>query len=129
MWVREIWDEYLETILEHEGEEPMGTYWVVSASNPMDRRLTDEENERRHAEMVDFLDGLEVVWGEAVGSSRDGSWSERMLVLAGAATRMGARVVGKFWDQRAVFEIDGDVRRVVDVESGAVMREKSGAAR
>ena len=85
--------------------------WVVTAWNPFSEELTRAENACRHAGLVARLDADGVTWLPAVGSSSDGRWAEESVVVVGI-DREAARVLGRAFDQHAVFEVADGMLRV-----------------
>lgn len=87
-----------------------GGWWIVSAENPMERRIGDEENLVRHRELGSmWSDATEVVCS-AVGW-RERSWAVRAdwEVVLLAARR---------FEQRAVFRVTDEVVEVVMTSGG-----------
>lgn len=77
-----------------------GVWWIVSAENPMDMRLGDEENLRRHRELGRvWPDALEVVCSAA--GWRERSWVVPEELVSWEEVLAQARRFG----QRAVFRV------------------------
>lgn len=90
-----------------------GVWWVVSGENPMDARLGDEENLRRHQELGRvWPDAIEVVCS-AVGW-RERSWAVRVDPVSWEEVLAQARRFG----QRAVFRVTDAWVEVVMTSGG-----------
>jgi len=90
-----------------------GAWWIVSAENPMDRQLGDEENLERHRELGDaWPDAIEVVCS-AVGW-RERSWAVRADKVPWEVVLIAARR----YEQRAVFRLTNEAVEVVMTSGG-----------
>lgn len=100
------------------------SFHVLTAWNPDSRRLSDAVNRRRNARLVAGLTSegrsLRSIRGRAplaFGSD----WFEESYVVEGLS-RADAVRWGRAFGQVAVFEIEGDLRRVVGCETGRAAR-------
>lgn len=85
-------------------------WWIVSAENPMDRRLDDGENLERHRELGRvWPDAIEVVCSAA-------GWRERSWAV-GADWESVLRQAQRF-EQRAVFRVTDEWVEVVMTSGG-----------
>lgn len=101
-------------------------FWMISAQNPWERVLSDDENEKKHHRLVRELTRRGCLYSEGEGRAPggEGGWRE-LMVLAHPLDRSAALTISREYGQRSVFEIDGDVFRVLEVKTGAVRRERT----
>lgn len=78
------------------------TWAFVSAHNPRSTVLSAEENDRRHARFVSFLDGLGHRFLEGYGHSPDGDWEPETSVLILGIGPDEAVEIGRRFDQNAI---------------------------
>lgn len=133
----DVWDRYRDTRCFVETEDGLAAletaravlpvkFWMISAQNPWDRRVSDAENARRHAALVQALraKGFYARDGEGRARGNSDGWCERMAVAvhcdAGTICEM-ARLYG----QRSVFEFEGDEMRVLEAHSATVKTERT----
>lgn len=86
-------------------------WWVISAQNPMDQRLDDNENGRRHEAL-----GAELVQGREVVCRGASGWVERSWAVVAAWAEVLA--VARRWGQRAVFRVTAALVEVVMTSGG-----------
>jgi hypothetical protein len=94
-------------------------WWVLTASNPHPRLLTDEENLLRDQDLVAGLDAAGLEHHPAVGRSPDGTWIEVGRAIVGS-DRATALAHARAFEQAAVFEVD-DRLRVIACLDGRVV--------
>ena len=97
--------------------------FVLTAWNPggvdRDRETNDEAERVLEAELT----GAGRAWWPADGRSPDDSWSEPGVAVAGL-DRAAACALGERYGQLAVYELTGDLVRVVRCVDRAVYRER-----
>ncbi len=132
----DVWDKYAATqcsvwldgkrVLVQDARARLpNRFWMLSAQNPFERILTDEINHQRHQALIDDLKWRDALFAEGIGKAPgDDGWSETMAVARGI-DRTTACEISRRYGQRSVFEFEGEVFRVVEVESGQVRREWS----
>jgi hypothetical protein len=102
---------------------PSDPLFVLTAWNPggvdRDRAANDEAEHVLEAELT----GAGHTWWPADGRSPDDSWSEPGVAVAGL-DRDAACALGERYGQLAVYELTGDVVRVVRCANRAVERER-----
>lgn len=85
--------------------------YVITAHNPCEKVLSDNENLRRHSLLDTYLkhssSDRHLLLKEVIGKSIEGSWQEIGWAIGGL-TREGAVVIGRHFAQRAVFELTDD---------------------
>src|SRR5690348_14167237 len=102
---------------------PADPLFVLTAWNPggVDRdRAANDEAER---ELESELASADASFWPALGRSPDDSWSEPGVAVAGL-DRYAACALGERYGQLAVYELTGDVVRVVRCVDRAVVRER-----
>ena len=93
-----------------------GPLWVVSADNPYSRRLSEQENERRRAQMVELLT-RHGVRAHATLARGQGDWPDEAGVALMDSSLLFAKGLARTFDQYAFYEVTSDavrVRRTVD---------------
>ena len=102
---------------------PSDPLFVLTAWNPggvdRDRETNDEAERVLEAELT----GAGRAWWPADGRSPDDSWSEPGVAVAGL-DRAAACALGERYGQLAVYELTGDLVRVVRCVDRAVYRER-----
>lgn len=81
------------------------TIAVLGAENPQGRRITDEENERRHLELLKELSQRGLHWYPATGKSDE--WEERHVMVVGLSRDETLDFKHRY-DQVAALYADGD---------------------
>lgn len=123
----EVWKSFANTIVEspsvvfagpNAGPLPLAPpVHVITAQNPHERILTNEENQRRHRLLGDYLRAHSTIEPiEVVGRSSDGPWAEDSWAVSGL-TREEAVRIGGYFQQRAIFEITDAELRVIGVDT------------
>lgn len=84
---------------------------IISAQNPYEQYLGDDENERRTRILGDYLSLIKEVTylGKVVGRSSDpeANWKEESWAVSGIS-RSQALEIGRLFQQRAIFELTND---------------------
>jgi hypothetical protein len=135
----ELWDTYAGAVITCEVDgrtcrlrgaavDPMPSdpLFVLTAWNPggVDRERAANDDAERILEQ-ELASGGMLHWA-ALGRSPDDSWSEPGAAVAGL-DRASACALGERYGQLAVYELTGDVVRVVRCADRAVIRERSRA--
>ena len=72
----------------------------ITAFNPFSQLLTDDENAKRHQELLTLV--KEYIFFEGEGRGEDSSWKpEKSLFILGIS-RENARNLGKYFEQNAI---------------------------
>lgn len=96
------------------------TWYVITAHNPASVPRSDEENQRRHDELVDALMTAERVVVPAAGQGLDGSWPpEESIAVLGIDTAVAVEL-GRQFGQLAIFRVGPDRIFVIDCQDAAV---------
>jgi hypothetical protein len=101
---------YLQTVLTVDGRpasdvaDEMGSFWVVTAHNPLSEQLAAAKNTELHQELCGRLDEMGYQSLPALGSSPDGTWVEESIAVFGAGKRP-IRALGREFNQHGVFEV------------------------
>lgn len=88
-----------------------GTLWVVTAENPLSKRLSRRENAARHKALLAELDDAGRCHLPAIGRSLDGKWIEHSAAITQFG-RKRATDIGRRHDQKAVFEVSASRQTV-----------------
>lgn len=96
------------------------TWHVITAHNPASVPLSDEENRRRHVELVDALMRAERVVVPAAGQGLDGSWPTEESVAVRGTDTAAAVDLGRQFGQLAIFRVGPDRIFVIDCHDAAV---------
>jgi hypothetical protein len=123
----EVWTSFANTVIEsttlvfagpNAGPLPLAPpVHVITAQNPHERILTDEENQRRHRLLGDYLRARTTVEPvEVVGRSSEGPWAEDSWAVSGLPREEAVRI-GGYFQQRAIFELTEAEVRVIGVDT------------
>ena len=96
------------------------TWHVITAHNPASVPLSDEENQRRHDELVDALMTAQRVVVPAAGQGLDGSWPAEQSVAVRGIDTAAAVELGRQLGQLAIFRVGPDRIFVIDCDDAAV---------
>jgi len=130
-----FWDLYIDAIIEIEvdgkkrcvrgpnaaslpADAPL---FVLTAYNPGGEDLDGARNEAAERALERELSSDEVTFWPALGRSRDGSWSEPGVALAGF-DRARACAYGKRYGQLAIYELTEDEVHVVRCDEAETVR-------
>jgi len=130
-----FWDLYIDAIIEIEVDGrnrcargpnaaslPAGApLFALTAYNPGGEDLDDARNEVAERALERELSSEELTFWPALGRSRDASWSEPGVALAGV-DRARACAYGKRYGQLAVYELTPDHVHVVRCEDVEIVR-------
>jgi hypothetical protein len=133
--VDDLWDMYLEAIIECEVEgrtrclrgpnaEPLPTdapIFVLTAYNPGGVGRREAENQAAERLLEGELSRVSATYWPALGHSRDGSWSEPGVAVA-QVDRAGACAVGDRYGQLAVYELTDEEVLVVRCDDARIVR-------
>ena len=88
----------LETLPDH--------FFIITASNPMDVRLSDLKNEQRNKKLLVSIRESQCLVLPVTGASKDLTHQEQGFLVK--TSKMQALIWGKEFKQRAIFEIRND---------------------
>jgi hypothetical protein len=94
---------------------------VITAQHPFERVLSSAENQMRNEALRRVLARRGVNFEVVEGRSPDGSWSEESFAVSGLS-RAEACHLARVFGQRAVFEVDDEEMRVVDLDGSVRKR-------
>ncbi|MCA6523842.1 MAG: DUF3293 domain-containing protein [Pseudanabaena sp. M051S1SP2A07QC] len=89
--------------------------YVISAANPLEEVLSDDDNTRRHLALCDILESRKLKFEEVVGESPDRKWSENSFAIEGMSQEDACKLAERF-GQRAIFELTQEKIKVVSVD-------------
>jgi hypothetical protein len=138
--VDELWDLYADALIDCEVDgrlrclrgpkaEPLpadAPIFVMTAHNPGGVNRVDALNEVSKRALEADLSSDGATFWPAIGSSRDASWSEPGVAVAGL-DRAGACAYGRRYGQLAVYELTAEEMHVVRCDDAMIVR--SGARR
>ncbi|MFO0129329.1 MAG: DUF3293 domain-containing protein, partial [Pseudanabaena sp.] len=78
--------------------------YVISAANPLEEVLLDDDNTRRHLALRTILKSRKLKFEEVFGESPEGKWSEASFAIEGMGKEDACELAEKF-GQRAIFEL------------------------
>ncbi|MBK6856851.1 MAG: DUF3293 domain-containing protein [Microthrixaceae bacterium] len=96
------------------------TWHVITAHNPESVQLSDEENQRRHDELVEALIAAGRVVVPAAGQGLDGRWPAEESVAVRGIDTAAAVELGRQFGQLAIFRAGPDRIFVIDCHDAAV---------
>lgn len=134
MTIDDIWAAYADTRVTihlpessivvtptYGGDETLDETWhVITAHNPASVPLSDEENQRRHEELVEALIAAGRVVVPAAGQGLDGRWPAEESVAVCDIDTPAAVDLGRQFGQLAIFRIGPDRLFVIDCDDAAV---------
>ena len=88
----------LEELLPH-----LQTWAFVTAYNPLPDILSQEENEKRHQQLCDYLSRHAIRYYAAVGISSDGTWQEESLFIENISEKNAIQTAEYFGQLAIVF--------------------------
>jgi hypothetical protein len=100
--------------------------FVLTAYNPMGEERDELLNEVAERELERRLTAKGVIFWPATGRSRDASWSEPGVAVAGL-DRSEACALGCQYEQLAIYELTAEEVHVVRCADAAIMRTRSRA--
>lgn len=74
----------------------------ISAFNPYSQPLTDQENEQRHAELIDFVNEKQWVFAEGLGVPQSNDWVPEKSLFLLDISKNEAIHLGKKFNQNAI---------------------------
>ena len=79
------------------------TWAFVSASNPFSIKIAEDENQKRHQDLIDFVNnsGLRYLEGEGKGLNSD--WSEKSLLILDISKKDAIKLAQNFEQNALVF--------------------------
>ena len=111
-------DKYFETVFLtcESSEEFPESFAIVTACNPMDKILTQDENDERNRQLLDILHSRGQYVASIIGSSRDLEHQEPSLIVR--ASRAESLELGIRFEQRAIFWVSKDLLEIMECSSG-----------
>ena len=97
--------------------------YVISAANPLEEVLPDDDNTRRHLALGAILEYRKLKFEKVFGESPIGEWSEASFAIEGMNQEDACELAEKF-GQRAIFELTQDEIKVISVD-GKCRKTKS----
>lgn len=132
----DIWDVYIQSNIvdansdsiiwagPNADELPLPTpVHVITAYNPFEQKLSEEENTERNDRLFKRLKSLQVEINPVIGCSPDASWQELSFAIYGL-TRIQACAQASEFGQRGIFELTHTEVFVIEVNSQNIMRQK-----
>ena len=111
-------DKYFETIFLNfdKADELPETFAVLTACNPMDQPLGNEENKERNLELLQSLGDRGKTFALITGSSPDHSHQEPSFLVH--CSRQDAVKLGATFSQRAIFWVNADQLEIIECSTG-----------
>ena len=88
------------------------SFAILTAFNPMDQILSQEENTKRNRHLLDILKSQGHYRGTIIGSSEDFTHQEPSLIAE--APKAQAIKLGLEFDQRAIFWVSNDQLEIIE---------------
>lgn len=82
-------------------------YSIITAHNPYSQKLSKEENEQRHKQLENILQGRGLEHLPSTGESPDGSWSEEGFIIFDISLDDSLEL-GKHFEQHAIIYGQGN---------------------
>jgi len=122
----DVWQAYRDTLVEFDGAVPATPFWMLSAQNPREERLSDKENQERHQALCENLKRQNCFGGEGWGRSAagEGAWSERMALMTPGNDELACEI-SRHFGQRSAFRIENGFLVVLDVSTGRSRGQRS----
>ncbi len=79
------------------------TWAFVSACNPFSIQISEQENNRRHFALIDFVENSDLLYVEGEGKSKDGKWSEKSLLILNIPRNEAIKLAQNFEQNAIVF--------------------------
>jgi hypothetical protein len=93
--LHEAFDQFL-------GSTEFAEWAYITAYNPMSRRLSDEENQRRQRDLVATVKSLGLQTLTGLGVPDDPGWQPEPSILILGISRDDAKSLGRDYEQRAI---------------------------
>ena len=94
---------------------PAPSFAILTASNPMDKLLGENENLLRNEQLRTLLEEEEVDFSELIGASPD--WTHQEASFAISCTLYNALEWAKLFEQRAIFWVQNDHLQIIACQS------------
>ena len=109
--------EYFKTVFitKESTALPASTFAILTASNPMDKLLGENENQRRNEQLRTLLEEEEVDFSELIGASPD--WTHQEASFAVSCTMDNALEWANRFEQRAIFWVQNDNLQIIACQS------------
>lgn len=114
---KDIWDAYIQSYIV--GAESHGKVWagpnadslplptpihIITACNPFEKKLSEEENKLRNKTLLKRLKTLQVNIKPVIGRSPSGDWQEPSFAIYGLSRKEACELAVEF-EQRGIFEL------------------------
>lgn len=96
---------------------------VITAHNPFEELLSDEENKHRNNALLSELNKCDAEIKPVTGQSPSGDWQEKSFAVYGL-TREQACEIARKYQQRAIFELTVNELLVIDASNHAIVRRR-----
>ncbi len=97
---------------------------ILTACNPFDRKLSEQENTKRNQSLHLKLKNLEVDITDVIGRSANYNWQEPSFAVTGLRRSQACHMANEF-QQRAIFEIDHQELCVICVSDKQIKQRRS----
>ncbi len=131
----QIWQAYIGTKIVQKsndvawtGQDAISLPWappihVITACNPFEQVLADEENQKRNDVLKEILNTRNLKYESVIGKSTIGSWQEISFAIHGLSRAQACELASQF-EQRAIFEIDNEELHVISAKDMVLQRTK-----
>jgi hypothetical protein len=133
---RDIWDTYIQShILDakspnviwagpHAGALPLATpIHVITASNPYEQKMVDEENLQRNHLLLQQLRTLKIEIKAVIAGSPSGDWQEASFAIAGLSRTQACEIASEY-GQRGIFELTHEELLAIQNSNYQIMRRR-----
>ena len=109
--------EYFKTVFitKESTALPARSFAILTAANPMDKLLGENENQRRNEALRTLLEEEEVDFSELIGASPD--WTHQEASFAVSCTLDHALEWANRFEQRAIFWVKNDHLQIIACQS------------
>ena len=119
-----IIDQYLVWAGPNAGRLPLkAPTHIITAYNPFDKKLSEQENQQRNGLLWQRLQKLNVQIKPVTGCSPDKAWQEPGFAVCGL-TRKQACELADVFNQRGIFELNNQELLVIDVKSSSIKKRR-----
>ena len=131
----QIWQTYIDTKIVQKsndhawtGKNAIPLPWeppihVITACNPFEQVLTDDENQKRNSALEEILNARNLKYESVIGKSTKDSWQEISYAIHGLSRVQACELAFQF-EQRAIFEIDNEELHVISAKDMVIQRTK-----
>ena len=133
--LNQIWQAYIDTEIIQKsndvawtGQDAIPLPWlppihIITACNPFEQVLTDDENQKRNSALEEILNARNLKYESVIAKSTKGSWQEISFAIHGLSRVQACELASQF-EQRAIFEIDNEELHVITAKDMVLQKTK-----